>query len=53
MISNDIFEKLISLIYKYADKACQCDIMNGFACSIHSEVRHDLSLIENERQKNT
>ncbi len=36
---------LISLIKKYATEACQCDIMYGFQCSVHNEVREDIKRV--------
>ena len=39
---DSIIEDLITLVKKYATEACQCDIMYGYQCSIHNQVREDL-----------
>ncbi len=36
---------LISLIQKYATEACQCDIMYGYQCKVHEEVREDIKRV--------
>ena len=45
-MQGKIKEKLIELVKKYSDKACSCEIMIGFTCGVHEEVRVDLKEIE-------
>ena len=43
---NPVVTELIELVKKYAQKACHCDLMMGYGCEIHTEVRDDLDKIK-------
>ena len=34
--------RLSALVRKYATEACQCDIMNGFECEVHTNLESDI-----------
>ena len=48
--NQDIHDALVNLVKKYAKDACQCDLMYGIHCSIHSQLSDDLECIAKMRQ---
>ena len=52
-MQGEIKEKLVELVKKYADKACSCEVMMGFTCGVHEEVREDLKEVENPSKEDT
>ncbi len=43
--NNPLVEDLVELVNKYAREACSCDIMNGWQCLIHQQVRDNLKAV--------
>ena len=52
-MQGKITEKLVELVQKYADKACSCEVMMGFSCGVHKEVREDLKEAEELPREDT
>ncbi len=42
LVDLRLVEDLVKLVKKYGTEACQCDIMSGYQCSIHNQVREEL-----------